>query len=143
MMMIDIDPACYTTPSASTYNAVIGDLYARGLIHKAQVIVEIDSVGAEGTPIYPPMTKEEMAVGGSSRRNVIFTQRPRFIDETFLQYAATGIQGGFMFQVAGLVQRNILRVQVSVSGGAYTTKTAAQIMEYAVNVASAVPSVWS
>lgn len=141
MMMIDIDPGCYTQGSA-TYNVPIGTLFANNLGHKAQVIVEIDSVGAPGTIIYPPMTKEEMAVGGSSRRNVIFTQRPRYIDDTKLQYAMTGLQGTFMFQLAGLVQRGILRVQVSVSGGAYTLKNADQIMAYAVNVAGSVPNVW-
>lgn len=143
MMMIDIDPACYTTPGSATYNKAIGDFAQRGLIHKAQVIIEIDSVGAPGTVIYPPMTQEETAVGGSTRRNVIFTQRPRFIDETLLQYAMTGLQGSFMFQLAGLVQRGILRCQVSVAGGAYAAKTGPQIAAYAVNVAGAVPAVWS
>lgn len=142
MMMIDIDPACYT-PGSATYNKPIGDLKERGLIHKAQVIIEIDSVGAQGTIISPPMTQEEMAVGGSSHRNVIFTQRPRYVDETFLQYSMTGLQGSFMFQLAGYVSRGVLRCQVSVGGGAYATKTAAQIMAYAVNVAGAVPAVWS
>lgn len=141
MMKIDIDPACYA-PGSATYNKAIGDFFASGKGHKAQVIVEIDSVGAPGTVIYPPMTKEEMAVGGSSRRNVIFTQRPRYIDDTKLQYAMTGLQGTFMFQLAALVQRGILRVQVSVSGGAYSVKTSDQIMAYAVNVAGSVPNIW-
>lgn len=141
MMKIDLDPGCYT-PGSATYNTPIGTLFATGQGHKAQFIVEIDSVGAPGTIIYPPMTREEMAVGGSSRRNVIFTTRPRLLDETKLQYAMTGLQGSLMFQIAALVQRGILRVQVSVGGGAWAVKTADQILAYTVNVAGSVPNVW-
>ena len=143
MMMIDIDPNCYTSMSSSTYNKPIGDLYVAGQINRALVYVEVDSVGGPSTPIYPVPTSEDIAMGMHSRRNVAFSVRPRYIDETMLSYAMTGLQGSFMFQLAELVQRGILRCQVSVSGGAYAVKSHDKIVAYAVNVAGAVPAVWS
>lgn len=131
MMAIDINPACYTNPTSATYSKYIGDLYAKGLIHKAVVCIEIDSVGSPSTPIVPK-NSDELNDGGNSQRTIyIKGTRIRYLDETYLKYASTGLQGSLMFQIAEHVQRGIIRVRDASTTSTYLTP--AQIMNYAVN----------
>lgn len=130
MMIIDLDPTCYNNPAGSNYSKSLGDLYKAGLIHRGKVVLEIDSMGAPSTPIYPPNTKEDMAHGLASKRNFAVSIRPRYVDETLLQYSMTGLQGSFMFQLAQHVQRGIIRVVDQATG---TPRTAKQILDYAVS----------
>lgn len=129
MMIIDIDPECYTNPSSPKYSKSIGEMYDRGYIHRALVVLEIDSVGAPSTPIFAQNSVDDMARGSASQRNFYISIRPRYVDETLLQYSMTGLQGSFMFQLAKHVQRGTVRV-VSETG---TVRTAKQIIDYAVS----------
>lgn len=131
MMAIDINPTCYTTPGTATYSKPIGDLYAKNLIHKAVVCIEIDSVGSPGTPVVPRNGAEDLNQGGNSQRTLyIRGQRIRYLDETFLAHAATGLQGGLMFQIAEHVQHGLLRVRDAANLA--TVRTPAQIISYAI-----------
>ena len=127
-MILDINPDCYTNSTNAVYSKSIGDLYARGYIHTAKVVIEIDSVGSPSTLIEPPNSEQEMYVGGNSKRSVYVTQRPRLVDETFLKYASSGLQGSFMFQLAGYVKRGVIRV---LDRDTNTERTAEQIINYA------------
>lgn len=137
-MIIDIDPDCYKTPTSPKYSKSMGDMYQRGYIHRALVVLEIDSVGSPSTPIIPANSVDDMARGSSSQRNFYISIRPRYVDETLLQYSMTGLQGSFMFQLAKYVERGTVRV-VSEAG---TVRTAKSIIDYAV---SSVPQagVWA
>lgn len=131
MMAIDINPACYTNPASATYSKPFGDLYAQGLIQKAVVCIEIDSVGSPSTPVVP-RNHTEINEGGNSQRTVyIKGTRIRYLDETYLGFASTGLQGSLMFQLAEHVQHGILRVRDASTTSTYYTP--AQIMHYATN----------
>ena len=129
-MAISIDPACYTSSTSATYSKAIGDLFAKGLIHKAKVCVEVDSVGSPGTPVVPRNSALDIETGGNSQRTIyIRGTRERYLDETYLNFASTGLQGGLMFQLAKHVSQGILRVRDVATVSTYYTP--AQIMKYA------------
>ena len=132
-MAISIDPACYTSSTSATYSKAIGDLFSKGLIHKAKVCIEIDSVGSPGTPVVPRNSALDIETGGNSQRTIYIRGTiERYLDETYLHYAGTGIQGGLMFQLAEHVSQGILRVR-DAGNAVPTYRTPAQIMKYAVD----------
>jgi hypothetical protein len=128
MLLVDIDPGCYTTPTSSQYNKTIGGLYAAGNINQACIIIEIDSNGAPGLVFSPPPKSVNIARGQSSRRNVWITTQVTLIDETLLQFLNTGIQGSFMFQLANYIERGVIRALDQATG---TPRTAYRLMYYA------------
>lgn len=131
MMVIDVNPDAYLTPTSPAYSKVLGLQYKRdnSAIH-VNVRLDIGEAYHMAQVVSPHNQATRTArYGTDSSRGIAITTNPIFIDEN-LNTANQAFQGGLLASLSRYVSRGLVRVRDKDTG---VVRTAQQIMNYATN----------